>query len=151
MNSTGIYSMLSSFFLAVILVFIVLTLVYINLIVVSHESTIFQGIKPFELASDVKNKIIEHTDCFGGKITSEKLGPAADLNLTVCSNKISELSQGQVAGFSVERMQHLDCNSLKKSAGDFNNCSQKFIFFVNVGENYKNCLGKMVICMAVKK
>jgi hypothetical protein len=149
MNSTGIYSMLSSFFLVVILVFIVLTLVYINLLVVSHESTVFQGIKPFELASDVKNKIIELPQCFDGKIDSAKLAAAVDLN--ECGEKIKELSQGQVAGFSVERMQHLDCNSLKKSAGDFNNCSQRFVFFVNVGENYKNCLGKMTICMAMKK
>ena len=149
MQNKGIYSMVSAFLLTIVLVFIALGLIYLNLFVLSHESQVFEGAKPFEIASDVKTKIIETEYCFDGKITSENL---SDKNLFEdCASKLNELSDGQVLGFSVEKMQHLDCDQVENVGGSMQDCSHKFVFFTNVEEDYKKCLAKMVLCMKIKK
>jgi len=150
MKNRGIYSMLSAFFLTIVLVFVALGFVYLNLFVLSHESQIFEGTKPFELASDVKTKIIETDYCFNGRITEENL--MLDSNLfDDCASRISELSDGQVSGFSVERLEHLDCGQLQNGAGSMQDCTHKFVFFTNVERDYKKCLAKMVLCMNMKE
>lgn len=152
LNSAGIYSMLSAFFLVIVLVFIVIALAYLNLFVSSQESRVYRGTQPFELASDIKNKIIEAKYCFSGKITEDKLDPDKNImDQNTCWNEISKASQEKIAGFSVERIAHLDCLQLKQTAGSFDNCAQKFVFFSNVESDYKKCLGKIVVCMNMEK
>ena len=149
MQNRGIYSMVSAFMLTIVLVFIALGLVYLNLFVLSHESQVFEGTKPFEVAADVKTKIIETEYCFNGRITEEKL---LDNSLFEnCASRINQLSEGQVLGFSVEKMQHLDCAQLKNSGGSMQDCTHRFVFFTNVEKDYKKCLAKMVLCMKIKK
>ncbi len=149
MQNSGIYSMVSAFLLTVVLVFIALGLVYLNLFVIAQESQVFEGTKPFEVASDVKTKIIETEYCFDGRITDEKLSDNALFEN--CANKLNELSDGQILGFSVEKLKHLDCDMNRNTGGSMQDCSHKFVFFINVEKDYKKCLAKMVLCMKIKK
>ena len=101
--------MVSSFFLTIVLVFIVLGLVYMNLFILSHESQVFEGTQPFEIGSDAKAKIIESDYCFAGKITGDDLLDTE--RFEECAKQIKLYSDDKILGFSVERMQHLERNT----------------------------------------
>lgn len=144
MNERGIYGILSTYFLAVVIVFLVLGLVYINFFVSSHESEVFEGIQPFEKANDVKELVFEGSECFGGAATREIL---ADVNWQqACRDRIFEISEPGVKWFKLEELGIYDCAPSFVEFGDSAKCKQTFVFFFTLIDGSKNCLGKFVFC-----
>ena len=140
MNRRGIYSIITTFFLVATIIFVALGLVYINNITVSQEGMVFEGTEVYEKANDIKSDIMK---CYG-TLNSEKVSDA-DLAEN-CTQKFFEQENKQLNGFSIEVIDFLKCEPQLAEKGSMGDCGQKFIYYLEVDQNFTSCLGRAVLC-----
>jgi len=132
--------MITTFFLVVTVVFIIIGMVYFGAIASSQEGAAFKGVEVYEKANDIKQGILQ---CYG-RLSLDKV---KDKNLAAaCTARFMEGKNPPVRGFSIEALGLLSCEPGKVTLGDMNGCSQRFVYHTNVDENYSGCLGRIMVC-----
>lgn len=140
MQSKGIYSMVTTLFVVVAIIFIIFGLFFLNASVAGQEGIVFEETAVYERANDVKESILK---CYGG-LDLDKVN-----NIELAENCTARFREGEdawVKGFSIEVLDFLACVPGATEIGDMNKCSQRFVYYAKVDENYMSCLGKLAIC-----
>jgi len=148
LQNRGIYDIVSTYFLVVIVVFVVLGLFYFNFLVTGQEAKIFEGIEPFEKANVVKGLLFESPECFGGAAAKEEVTNIAWQ--AACSQKLFSIDSPRIQWFKLEEPALYNCDHYSKEFsaddGGEEKCSKKFVFYFTLIDNARNCLGRFVFC-----
>ena len=140
MNNSGIYSMITTFFLVAAIVFIMIGLIYLGQMVTAQEGAAFEGTEVYKKANHISENILQ---CYG-KLTYEKISNKGTAES--CTLQFMEGKTPDIKGFSIEVVDFLLCDHAGTTLGDMENCKNRFVYYLGVDKNYVTCLGRMTVC-----
>jgi len=140
MNNSGIYSMITTFFLVAAIVFIMIGLIYLGQMVTAQESAAFEGTEVYKKANHISENILQ---CYG-KLTYEKISD--NTTAKSCTARFMEGKTPDIKGFSIEVLDFLLCDQTGATLGDTQDCKNRFVYYLGVDKNYATCLGRMAVC-----
>ncbi|HIH09869.1 MAG TPA: hypothetical protein HA254_04320 [Candidatus Diapherotrites archaeon] len=135
MDSRGVYSIISTFMLVVIIVFVMLFLSFMGSSSILAVEVGSKQAEPLQQNNAIREKI---TGCWHD--FSAQAMESVDGNSCLT---------GQIAGYSIEKLGFLGCSGEKWKFGtvDGSSCKRKFPYLISIGDhNSGRCLGKMVLC-----
>jgi len=130
----GIYSMISTFMLVVVIVFVVLFLVYIGYSSIVPVNQLTPSIKPLQESGQVRDFVFR---CIG----------TFDENKFDTSGIDSNCTTPVVSGYVVKMENFLGCSSKSWAIGYNDSCEKKYSYAVNIiNSKGQKCLGRVYFC-----
>ncbi|MDO8624979.1 MAG: hypothetical protein Q7R47_02765 [Candidatus Diapherotrites archaeon] len=144
LGNRGQYEILTTFFLVVTILVVVIGLLFVNSFVLAQESNVFDKAELLSTANDVKKNIL---DCYG-PLTPEKI---ADKSIGEnCLSKLTRNDQPRVRGMKFEELQFLSCPKRESEIGENSACApqgERFVFLTTVNEGSLACVAQLELCL----
>jgi|GEM_PF-3408849 len=136
MGSRGVHEIMTTFFLIVLVVSIVLMLIYFNYMGALRESALSEEWYKMQYMTTLRNQI---ENCLKAYEKNDTVSLLADLNKCIPMH---------AKGYSLEQIANYDCNYGYFATGDTEHCEQQLIFFTNLPQDFvKSCLVKLRVCL----
>ncbi|MBS3061634.1 MAG: hypothetical protein J4215_03560 [Candidatus Diapherotrites archaeon] len=143
-QNKGIFEILSTFFLVITILVVVIGLLFVNAFVIGNENEVYRKLEVLDIANDVKKSVAE---CFGpitpAKMTDTALGER-------CLNAIKADGKNRLKGIKIEELEFLSCTARTAEFGSATNCApdgDRYVFLVRVEEGAMSCAARLELCL----
>ncbi|MDO8625257.1 MAG: hypothetical protein Q7R47_04185 [Candidatus Diapherotrites archaeon] len=143
-NNKGIIEVVSAFFLVVTIVLIVISLFYLNALVLGQESQVYSGLQTYAVANDVQKNLLS---CFGERTRANLQDATKGME---CLGSLKVAQKPRVKGVSFEQLAFLGCPAWSATVGEVSACSpgaERFVFWISVDNSGRSCATRMSMCL----
>lgn len=126
----GTYSILSAFFLVIVIIAVAILLIAMNSLTAITKDKFLNVAADYEFADDIKSRLEE---CYKG-FSDAKLSSPRDCGIS------------QLQGYSISTIDIFNCPKKKWEFGKNENCKAKYSYVVDVSFGRQVCLARLALC-----